>query len=223
MIAVRLKERITRSLRQPEGDSADIDFLPSKIDRASKYLTFDAEGDPTAAAAPANTTAVSAFMATVLDDTTAAVARATLQMLVHAISTKTATYAVVVADNGTLIDCTSGTFDVDLPAAATAGAGFVLTVKNSGTGIITIDPDSTELINGISGLVLLPEDEALIVSDGAAWKSFARFQNAVPIANDFRLSLTTALPVTTADVTAAGTLYAVPKTGNRISLYNGAK
>lgn len=39
---------------------------------------------------------------------------------------------------------------------------------------------------------------------------------------DFRLSLTTALPVTTADVTAAGTLYAVPKTGNKIALYDGS-
>jgi len=39
--------------------------------------------------------------------------------------------------------------------------------------------------------------------------------------NDFRLSLTTGLPVTTADVTGAGTLYAVPYTGSRIALYNG--
>lgn len=39
--------------------------------------------------------------------------------------------------------------------------------------------------------------------------------------NDFRLSLTTGVPVTTSDVTSAGTLYAVPYTGNRIALYNG--
>lgn len=37
---------------------------------------------------------------------------------------------------------------------------------------------------------------------------------------DFRLSLTTGLPVTTADVTAATTIYAVPKTGVQISLYD---
>jgi len=40
-------------------------------------------------------------------------------------------------------------------------------------------------------------------------------------ANDFRLSLTTALPVTTADVVGAGTLYCIPFTGSRIALYNG--
>lgn len=40
--------------------------------------------------------------------------------------------------------------------------------------------------------------------------------------NDFRLSLTTAVPVTTADVTAAATLYWTPYTGNAVSLYTGA-
>lgn len=39
--------------------------------------------------------------------------------------------------------------------------------------------------------------------------------------NDFRLSLTTGVPVTTSDVTGAGTLYAVPYVGNRIALYDG--
>ncbi len=38
---------------------------------------------------------------------------------------------------------------------------------------------------------------------------------------DLRLSLTTALPVTVADVTAATTLYAVPYNGNVIGLYTG--
>lgn len=36
-----------------------------------------------------------------------------------------------------------------------------------------------------------------------------------------RLTLTTAVPVTTADVTAAGTLYFTPYKGNRIALYTG--
>lgn len=40
--------------------------------------------------------------------------------------------------------------------------------------------------------------------------------------NDFRLSLTTAVPVTTADVTAAGTLFWTPYIGNAISLYTGS-
>jgi hypothetical protein len=44
---------------------------------------------------------------------------------------------------------------------------------------------------------------------------------SVGMPQHFRLSLTTAVPVTTADVTAAGTLYCVPYTGNAIALYDG--
>ncbi len=39
---------------------------------------------------------------------------------------------------------------------------------------------------------------------------------------DFRLTLTSGLPVTTADVTAASTIYCTPKTGKQISLYTGS-
>ena len=78
MLNQRTRDIATRALQQPEGDSATIDRLPSKVDRASLYLGFDADGDPIALDAPAGTTAVTAFMATVLDDTTAAAARTTL-------------------------------------------------------------------------------------------------------------------------------------------------
>lgn len=39
---------------------------------------------------------------------------------------------------------------------------------------------------------------------------------------DFRLTLTTGVPVTTSDVTAASTLYCTPYTGNQLSLYTGS-
>lgn len=41
------------------------------------------------------------------------------------------------------------------------------------------------------------------------------------IFNDFRLTLTSGTPVTTSDVTAAGTIYCCPYKGNKISLYTG--
>lgn len=50
---------------------------------------------------------------------------------------------------------------------------------------------------------------------------------AGPLGSNFipsgRLTLTTATPVTTADVTAAATLYYTPYNGNMISLYDGAR
>lgn len=78
MLVQRLNDRVNRSVRQPDGDSADIAVLPSKVTRASKYIAFDAAGDPIATTGTTEANPVSAFMATVLDDTTASAARTTL-------------------------------------------------------------------------------------------------------------------------------------------------
>lgn len=68
---------IDRSLRGPVYEAGP-GLLPAKALRASKFLAFDANGDPTAAAFALTGTPVTAFMATVLDDVDAASARATL-------------------------------------------------------------------------------------------------------------------------------------------------
>lgn len=81
MISQRLKTLVSRSLRQPDGDTADIDRLPAKVDRASKYAAWDADGDPIATAGTTSLAVISSFMETVLDDTTAAAARTTLGAL----------------------------------------------------------------------------------------------------------------------------------------------
>lgn len=80
MLNQRTRDIAARSLQQPEGDSATIDRLPAKVARASKYLAFDADGDPVATAGTASSSVVTPFMETVLDDTTAASARATLDV-----------------------------------------------------------------------------------------------------------------------------------------------
>lgn len=79
LIAQRLESRISRALAQSDGDATDIAALPVKATRASKFLAFDASGNPIAAAGTsANLTPVSSFMDTLLDDANAATARATL-------------------------------------------------------------------------------------------------------------------------------------------------
>lgn len=50
MLNQRTRDIATRSLQQPEGDSATIGRLPSKVDRADTVLAFDSDGDPIPAA-----------------------------------------------------------------------------------------------------------------------------------------------------------------------------
>jgi len=55
-----------------------------------------------------------------------------------------------------------------------------------------------------------------------AWKNYATYtSNVLKSQNDFRLTLTSGVPVTTSDVVNASTIYFSPYKGNVISLYNG--
>ncbi len=78
MLLQRVMDLITRTTRQPDGDTVSIATLPAKVSRAGKFLAFDANGDPVAAAGSVDTMVVSPFMSTVLDDADAAAAKSTL-------------------------------------------------------------------------------------------------------------------------------------------------
>jgi hypothetical protein len=91
------------------------------------------------------------------------------------VQAKTGVYTVLPSDFGTLIDCTSGTFDLDLTAAATLGDGFWFMARNSGSGTISIDPNSTENIDGSSTSITLAAGESVIVfCNGSAFKTIGR-------------------------------------------------
>jgi hypothetical protein len=77
MVDLQQQDDIDRSLKGPITDTVSVE-IPSETARASKFLTFDASGIPTVSAGSADSVTVTTFMATVLDDTTAAAARTTL-------------------------------------------------------------------------------------------------------------------------------------------------
>ena len=81
------QEELDRSLKVAVTD-ADPATLPNSVDRASKYLGFDASGDPTPLSAPTDTSITSAFAETLLDDVDAATARATLDAQEAVITTR---------------------------------------------------------------------------------------------------------------------------------------
>lgn len=72
--------------------------------------------------------------------------------------------------NDFCIDCTSGTFSVNLPTASGI-VGKQYCIKNSGSGIITVDANGSETIDGRLIFTLSTQYESIfIISDGANWK-----------------------------------------------------
>lgn len=105
---------------------------------------------------------------------TQAAALTTLGAALNGTLAKTAAYTVVTADRGKLIDATTGTWTLTLTAAATLGNGFAFAIRNSGTGVITIDPNSAEQIDGASTIPLAAGESCLIICDGAGWKTVGK-------------------------------------------------
>lgn len=68
------------------------------------------------------------------------------------------------------ISCTA-TLTLSLLDGATAGEGFIFVAKNDGLGLVTIDPDGADTIDGASTLVLNPQAWSIVVSDGTNWKT----------------------------------------------------
>ena len=107
-------------------------------------------------------------------DGLAATALDTVGAALSGYAAKTAAYTTVQADKGNLIDCTTGTWTLSLHAVATAGNGYVLAARNSGTGVITIDPNATETIDGNLTITLNPGENCLLYCTGAAWLSIGK-------------------------------------------------
>jgi hypothetical protein len=83
-------------------------------------------------------------------------------------ATKSAGYTLLTTDRGKLIDCTAA-LEIELLAAATAGAGFFFLVKANG-GAVTLDPNGVEEINGSStSLVVANGSSAIVACSGTAW------------------------------------------------------
>jgi hypothetical protein len=87
---------------------------------------------------------------------------------------KTAAYTVVKADAGRLIEATSGTWTLALTAAATLGAGYWFGLRNTGTGVVTVDPNAAETIDGSTTLLVQPGESFLIACDGTDFVTLGR-------------------------------------------------
>jgi hypothetical protein len=88
-------------------------------------------------------------------------------------------YTTGVPDRAKALIWTGGAGTLSLTAAVTLGSDWFVQVRNSGTGDLTIDPNSSEPINGAATLTLSPGDSCIIVTDGLEFWTIGFGQSAV--------------------------------------------
>jgi hypothetical protein len=85
---------------------------------------------------------------------------------------KTSNYTVVAADSNKILSCNPlSDMTLALTAAATIGAGFMVTVWNVSAYNVTIDPSGSQTIDGGSTLVLRQGEGLQIICDGSNWQT----------------------------------------------------
>lgn len=214
-VAQQLKETLNRTLKisKAEVGSETAFTLPAAASRANKFLGFDANGDPIAAAGTsANLGPVSGFINTLLDDADAAAARATLGVP----STAQAINPTIVDAKGDLIVATAA----DAVARRAIGADGDILVPNAGqaTGLQYLQqPFATTILNGklvwsVAGNALTVAVKALDGADPSATNPvFVAFRdgNATSSAYFIR-KVTAALSLTVSVGSTLGTVNAQP-------------
>lgn len=85
-------------------------------------------------------------------------------------SARTSNTELGLADYGKFIDITANTFSQTFAAVATLGANWWCFLRNSGTGTITLDPNGSETIDGVTTGYLKSGMTLLIVCTGSAFQ-----------------------------------------------------
>lgn len=73
---------------------------------------------------------------------------------------------------GYFIDVTSGTFTLSFSAASSLGDGWWCYIRNGGTGDVTLDPNGTETIDGVTSFIMYPGEVRVVHCDGTTLRSF---------------------------------------------------
>lgn len=115
-----------------------------------------------------------ALAANNLSDVSAAPARSNIG-LSFATRTITGSDTIIASDIGkTLIFNSASAFTLAITAAATLGNGFWCRFKNVNSGLVTIDPNSSETVDGNATTVVPKNDSGIIACDGAGFSTLER-------------------------------------------------
>lgn len=95
------------------------------------------------------------------------------------VSTFSTNYTTGVSDRAKALVWTGGAGTLSFSSAPTLGNDWFVNVRNGGTGDLTLDPSSSELINDGTTLVLSPGDSAIVVTNGVQFWTIGFGQSSV--------------------------------------------
>lgn len=95
------------------------------------------------------------------------------------VSSFSSNYTAGVSDRSKAYVWTGGAGTLSLTAAPSLGNDWFLQVRNGGTGDLTVDPNSSEMINGVATLTLSPGDSCIIITDGTQFWTIGFGQSAI--------------------------------------------
>lgn len=95
------------------------------------------------------------------------------------VSTFSTNYTTGSNDRAKALVWTGGAGTLSFDSAPTLGNDWFVNVRNGGTGDLTLDPSSSENINGAATLVLSPGDSAIVITDGVEFWTIGLGQSSV--------------------------------------------
>jgi hypothetical protein len=91
---------------------------------------------------------------------------------VYPVLSYSSNYTLTSTNSADLSVWTGGAGSLTLPSAGSVGTGWFITIKNNGTGILTITPAGTDTIDGNANQQLQLTESISLVSNGSNWNSF---------------------------------------------------
>lgn len=87
-------------------------------------------------------------------------------------------YLIQNSDRASVLAWEGGAGTITLQSSSVLGASWFATVKNDGTGILTLTPSGTDTIDGLSSFQLQIGESLTLVSTGSGWVSYGYGQSA---------------------------------------------
>lgn len=87
-------------------------------------------------------------------------------------------YALQDSDQASVLAWAGGAGTITLPSSSLIGAKYFVTIKNDGTGVLTLTPTGTDTIDGNASFQLQLAESLTLVSTGSGWVSYGYGQSA---------------------------------------------